>query len=85
MEKNNFKKATLFSNVKRLLENSAKLYGTDDAFIIKDGGPKSTTYIHKSYNDFIDDINYLGTALFDMGFKDKRIAVDIAQNGYEAT
>lgn len=81
MEKNNFKKATLFSNIKRLLENSAKLYGNDTAFIIKDGGPKSTNYIRKSYKELLNDINYFGTALFAMGFKDKRIAV-MGRNSY---
>lgn len=81
MEKDNFKKATLFSNVKSLLENSVKRYGDDLAFIIKDGGAKSTNYIHKSYKDFLYDINCFGTALFSMGFKDKRIAVT-GRNSY---
>lgn len=81
MEKNNFRKATLFSNVKSLLENSAKLYGDDTAFIIKDGGPKSTNYIRKSYKEFMNDISYFGTALFAMGYKDKRIAVT-GRNSY---
>ncbi len=81
MEKNNFRKATLFSSVKSLLENSAKLYGDDTAFIIKDGGPKSTNYIRKSYKEFMNDISYFGTALFAMGYKDKRIAVT-GRNSY---
>ena len=81
MEKNNFRKATLFSNVKSLLENSEKLYGEDTAFIIKNGGPKSTNYIRKSYKEFMKDISYFGTALFAMGYKDKRIAVT-GRNSY---
>ena len=35
-----------------------------------------------SYNDYIDDVNALGTALISIGLKDKRIAV-ISENRYE--
>ncbi len=81
MEKNKLKDATLFRNVKELTLNSMRLYGDADAFIIKNGGPKSKDYIHKSYKELVYDVNAFGTALFDMGFKGERIAV-AGRNSY---
>ncbi len=81
MEKNKLRDATLFKNIKELVHNSAKLYGDDTAFIIKEGGPKSKSYIRKSFKELVYDVNCFGTALFSMGFKDKRIAV-MGRNSY---
>lgn len=81
MEKNSFKKAIGFESVKEIVHNSARLYGDDTAFVIKEGGPKSTNYIRKSFKELVHDINCFGTALFDMGFEGKRIAV-MGRNSY---
>src|SRR5699024_8708243 len=48
-------------------------------YTIKIGEGKYKTYTHKEIRDMI---NYLGTALIDLGLKDKRIAV-IGENRYE--
>ncbi len=81
MEKNKFKEAPLFNNIKELVTNSVKLYGDKNAFILKDGGPKSKTYINKSYKDFLGDINAFGTALFSLGLQGKRVAI-VGRNSY---
>ena len=81
MEKNKFREVPLFSTVKDLVLNSAKLYGDRTAFIIKVGGPKSREYINKSFNELVYDINCLGTALFARGYQNKRIAV-AGRNSY---
>lgn len=81
MEKNKLKDAPLFNNIKELVINSVKLYGDKNAFVLKDGGPKSKTYINKSYKDFLSDINSFGTALFSLGLEKKRIAI-VGRNSY---
>ena len=63
-----------FRDLKDMLKQSGEKYGDCDAFILKD-----RTVTHK---EFREEINYLGTALIDMGLKGKRIAV-ISENRYE--
>lgn len=82
MEKNNFKKATRFDNIKKIMLNSANLYADKEAFVIKHKNGKDISYEGKTYRNFIDDINCFGTALYDMGLFGKRIAV-MGRNRYE--
>jgi long-chain acyl-CoA synthetase len=58
---------------------SVKLFGDRNAFLIKDNNGK---YYNKTYKQLKNDIDALGTALVDLGLKDKRIAV-ISQNRHE--
>jgi len=81
MEKNKFREVPLFENIKEVVYNSYKLYGDKTAFIIKDGGPKSKTYIKKSFKDLVYDINCFVTVRFNRGYKNKRIAV-MGRNSY---
>lgn len=66
------------SDLKDMLEKSGELYGENIAYKIKNDG-KYTTFTHKEVRKMI---NGLGTALINMGLKDKRIAV-IGENRYE--
>ena len=65
-------------DLKDMLDKTGKLYGDKKAYKIKKD-EKYITYTHKEVRDMI---NYLGTALINMGLKDKRIAV-IGNNRYE--
>ena len=84
MEKNNFKSAARFDNVKKIIYNSAKIYADSTAFVIKHKNGKNISYENKSYKNLLDDINGFGTALYSLGLADKRIAV-IGRNRYEWT
>ncbi len=66
-------------NLKDMLEQSADLYSEKDAFLIKEG---DNNYRGIKYCDFKRDVDALGTALLDLGLKDKFIAV-IGENRYE--
>ncbi len=66
-------------DLKDMLEKTGKLYGDRPGYKIKVGEGKYETYTHKEIRNMI---NYLGTALINLGLKDKRIAV-IGENRYE--
>ena len=69
-----FNKATKFSNIRDLIYNSVKLYGDNNAFVLKkDIRKEEYTYI--TYKKFLEDINDLGTAFFNLGLSGKRIAI----------
>lgn len=71
-----------FKDIKEIIYNSAKKYAEHIAFIIKHQEGKSKTYENITYKTFLEQINSLGTKLFNMGFKNKRIAV-LGRNRYE--
>ena len=68
-----------FSNIKEMLLNTRKEYGDCDAFKYKTDKPGVFRTV--SYNEYLDNVEALGTVLIDMGLKDKRIAV-IGKNSY---
>ena len=83
MEKNKLREVPRFKNIKEIIYNSVKLYPNNIAFKIKaKKEEKEVEYKEITYKDFLDDINALGTALLDLGFGDKRIAI-IGKNSYE--
>ena len=63
-----------------MLNSSAAIYGEKAAFLVKKQGNGS--YIPVSYNQFKNDTDAFGTALIDLGLKDKSIAI-IGENRYE--
>lgn len=71
-----------FKNIKEIIYNSAKKYADHIAFVIKHQEGKNKTYENITYKTFLDQINSLGTKLFSMGLKNKRIAV-LGRNRYE--
>ena len=66
-------------DLKDMLNKTKELYGDRPGYNIKVGEGKYKVYTHKEIRDMID---YLGTALIDLGLKGKRIAV-IGENRYE--
>ncbi len=69
-----------YENLKELLEKSGKLYGDKPAYLYKTETKGKFKEI--THRQFRQDINQLGTALIDMGLKNKRIAV-LSENRYE--
>lgn len=67
-------------DLKDLVNSSAELHADKNAFLVKNapGG----TYMPIKFGQLKEDIDALGTALIDLGLKDKRIAV-IGENRYE--
>lgn len=76
------KEVPMFSNIKEVLYNSVKLYRDNIAFTIKHKDENKVEYEHKTYKDFLDDINFFGSSLYKIGLKDSRIAV-MGRNRYE--
>lgn len=82
-EKNKFRDVTRFNNIKEIIYNSVKLYKNNIAFVTKvKNEDKSIKYINHTYQDFLDDINAFGTALYNLKLKGKRIAI-CGRNRYE--
>ena len=71
-----------FNDIKELIYNSAKTYANNIAFIVKHQEGKNKTYENITYKMLLEQINALGTKLYSMGFKNKRIAI-LGRNRYE--
>ncbi len=73
-----------FRDLRELLRNSAEQYAERIAFVtkLKDKKTKEVTYINTTYAKMFEAMGYLGTALIEKGYKDKRIAV-IGDNSYK--
>ena len=73
-------KAIGYENLKEMLQKSGEMYGNRPVYMFKTEVPGKFREI--THKEFRDDINELGTALIELGLKDKRIAV-ISENRYE--
>lgn len=73
------KNMLVVSDLKDMLNKTRELYGNRPGYKIKLEEGKYQVYTHNEIRDMID---YLGTALINLGLKDKRIAV-IGENRYE--
>ena len=82
MKRERYFNAIEFKDVKGILYNSAKQYAQNIAFTIKHKNEKETKYENITYKKLLQDINAFGTILYEMGFKNKRIAV-VGRNRYE--
>ena len=78
------KKVQEFKDIKGIIYNSAKEYTNNTAFIIKHQEGKNKTYENITYKTLLEQINSLGTKLYDLGLKNKRIAI-LGRNRYEWT
>ena len=67
------------TDLKDMLKKTKEVYGDRPGYKIKIGDGQYKTYTHREIRDMID---YLGTALINLGLKNKRIAV-IGENRYE--
>ena len=65
-------------NIREIVKNSARTMGSKTGFIYKKDG----NVIRKTYRDLDHDVDFVGTALVDMGFKGKKIAI-LSENRYE--
>ena len=82
-EKNKFRDIPRFSNIKEVIYNSVKLFKDNIAFVTKIKNEDGTIkYINHTYQDFLNDVNSFGTALYKLKLKGKRIAV-LGRNRYE--
>ncbi len=82
MEKERYFEATEFDNIKGIIYNSAEKYGDNTAFLIKHKGKKECSYEKITYRKFLEDINSLGTKLYQLGYANKRVAI-VGRNRYE--
>ncbi len=73
-------KIAKYENLKEMMQKSGEEFGNRPAYRYKTDIPGEFREI--THKEFREDINCLGTALVDMGLKDKRIAV-ISENRYE--
>ena len=73
---------TEFDTVKGIIYNSAKKFKDNTAFVIKKKYDGNTNYINVSYEKLLEDVNNLGTAFYNLGLKNKRVAI-IGKNRYE--
>ena len=65
-------------NLKDMLNKTKEIYSNKIAYQIKIDNGKYKTFTHKQVRNMVDN---LGTALIDMGLKNKRIAI-IGENRY---
>ena len=82
MENKKLFEAKEFKNIKEIIYESAERYNDKIAFVVKHQENKKVTYENISYRRLLEDINKLGTILYEKGFQGKRIAV-IGKNRYE--
>ena len=82
MKEMKYLEATEFNNIKEIIYNSAEKYKNNTAFILKTKEGKKTEYTNISYKKLLEDINALGTKFYDLGFKNKRVAI-VGRNKYE--
>ena len=70
-------------NMKEVIYNAVKNYGENIAFVIKHQKEgKNFEYENVTYKRFLEDIYKLGTAIYKLGLKGKRVAI-IGKNRYE--
>ncbi len=72
-----------FRDLRELLRYSAKKYGKATAFVTKlqESKAKGTVYKETSYEELLNEMNYLGTALSVRGYNGSRFAL-IGENSY---
>jgi len=73
-------KVEKYENLKEMLNKTGEKFGKRPAYIYKTDTPGK--YREITHEQFRNEVNSLGTALINMGLKEKRIAV-ISENRYE--
>ncbi len=82
MERIKIFEATEFNNIKELVYHISEKYNEKIAFVIKHKNGNEVSYENITYKGLLEDINKLGTALYNLGLKGKRVAI-IGKNRYE--
>ena len=71
------------NNMKDVIYRAVEKFADNIAFVIKHQNEnKEVTYENITYKKFLEDINKLGTALYKLGLKGKRVAI-VGKNRYE--
>ena len=70
------------SDLKDMLNKTKKLYGNKPAYKLREKNSEEKKYKIITHKEVRDTVDALGTALINMGLKDKRIAI-IGENSYE--
>ena len=80
--KNQLREVPKFENIKEMIYNSVKLYPDNIAYTIKEKKEENKIeYKNITYTQLLEDINALGTALYEKELQGKRIAI-IGKNQY---
>ncbi len=82
MEREKYLEATEYENIKELMYGTVQKYNERTAFTIKHKKDEQVEYEEISYTKLLDEVNNLGTKFYDLGFKDKRVAI-VGRNRYE--
>lgn len=82
MERKKFFEATEFNNIKEMLYNSVNKYSENIAFVLKHKNGEKLEYENITYKKLLEDVNALGTKFYNLGYKNKRIAI-VGRNRYE--
>ena len=82
MKETILRQATKFGNIKEIIYNSVKMYPNHVAFVTKKIKEKGIEYKNTTYKKMLDEINALGSALYKLGLKGKRVAI-CGRNRYE--
>ncbi len=82
MREKTFFEYPVFDNIKQVIYHSLEKYPNNIAFKLKEKTEEKTKYIDITYTKFLEEVNNLGTGLFSLGLKGKRVAI-ISKNRYE--
>ena len=82
MGREKYFEATEFENIKELIYDAVQKYNEKAAFILKHKKDKEISYENISYTRLLEEVNYLGTKFYDLGYQNKRIAI-VGRNRYE--
>lgn len=72
----------VFNNIKDIIYYSVEKYPQNVAFRLKEKNEEDIKYIDITYKEFLNQVNNLGTGLFSLGLKGKRVAI-LSKNRYE--
>jgi len=70
------------NNIKEIVYITTEKYAECNAFVVKEKIGEEIKYRNITFKEFLDAVNDLGTGLFNLGLKGKRVAI-IAKNRYE--
>lgn len=82
MKTKTFFKYPDFNNIKEILYYSVEKYPNNIAFRIKEKAGTEIKYKDITYTRLLEDVNNFGAGLYNLGLKDKKIAI-ISKNRYE--
>ena len=82
MEREKYFESPNCENIKELIYYAVEKYSENVAYIIKEKKEKEVKYKNITYKKLLEDINALGTKFYELGFKNKRVAI-VGRNRYE--